>query len=216
MPHTTRAAAVMLSFLLTSVAVAPVYAASLRASDVAPVMSTRTGSSQLRLRNISQVANPAVASRVAQDPQNGGASSASAGNGTAVVAQDPSAPSIETIELGEVTGTVCDCGEILAPVLPGGGGFPLFPLFALGAIPLAFVDFGGEESDTAIETPISLPTPTPAMPTPSPSPAPVPEPATLLLLGSGLAALAARARRRRRREGVDESALAPYAAGMEV
>lgn len=219
MRYATRPAALMLGFLLTSVAVAPVHAANLRANDVAPTISTRTGSAQLRLRNITQTSNSVVSKRVTQDPQNGGAPAASGStNGaTASAAQDPSAPTIETIELGEVTGTICDCGEILAPIIPGGGGFPLFPLFALGAIPLAFIDFGGDEERTTVENPAPpVPTPTPTLPTPTPSPAPVPEPATLLLLGSGLAAVGARVRRRRRSEGIDGTAVASHAAGGDV
>lgn len=91
---------------------------------------------------------------------------------------------VETIELGEVDGTLCDCGEI--PGI-GGGGFPLWPLLGFAGIPLFFIP---EDNP-----PGSTPTPTP--PPDTPPPPQVPEPATLLLFGSGLAALGAGARRRR-------------------
>ncbi len=89
---------------------------------------------------------------------------------------------VETVDLGDVTGTVCDCGEI--PVPPVRGGFPLWPLLALAGIPLAFLP---GDDDEIIPPPIDTPPPA------------IPEPATILLLGTSLMALGAGARRRSRK-----------------
>jgi hypothetical protein len=138
---------------------------------------------------------PESVATVAQDAKAGGTS-----EGAATAAPNTSAPltgpeagtqdqqtTVETIELGEVDGTLCDCGEIKIP----GGGFPLWPLLGFAGVPLFFIP--GDD-----DTPPNTPTPTPTQPPPtSPPPAPIPEPATLLLFGTGLAAIGAGARRRR-------------------
>lgn len=192
MHRAIRPAALMLSLFL--VAAVPAHAEGLRAGDVAQVLVNSGGSTHLRLRAVSQTSNLVVSGTVAaQDPASaqtvGGTTQTTDSSAQGTISQDPSAPNIETIELGDVTGTVCDCGEILGPVIPGKG-FPLYPLFALGAIPLAFLNFGDDNPN--FEQPGTTPTP------------PVPEPATLLLLGSGLAAVGAGARRRRRANQAQE------------
>ncbi|MGH9944102.1 MAG: PEP-CTERM sorting domain-containing protein [Pyrinomonadaceae bacterium] len=100
---------------------------------------------------------------------------------------------VETIEVGEVTGTVCDCGEILLPPV-GGGGFPLWPLLGLAAVPFFFIN--GDDDGGPPEGARLFPTATPPPATPQPPPQ-VPEPTTILLFGSGLLALGAERRRRR-------------------
>ncbi len=94
---------------------------------------------------------------------------------------------VETIDEGEVEGTICDCGEIYMA-----GGFPKWPFLFLAAVPLAFIHTCDD-----CDTPSSTPTPTPpSTPTPTPTPPGVPEPASLFLLGTGLAAAAAGLKRR--------------------
>lgn len=94
---------------------------------------------------------------------------------------------VVTVDLGDVTGTVCDCGEIAPTDAPGtgssGGGFPRLPLLAFAAAPGPICLF------------TNLCSPEPPPPPPPPPPA-VPEPLTLLTFATGLGAFAALRRRR--------------------
>jgi len=125
---------------------------------------------------------------------------------------------VETVDLGDVTGTVCDCGEIPLPAKIPGGGFPWWTLAGVPLICVSGICFGDDD-----DTPRPNPTPpTPTQFTNRPNPTlfnfpttPVPEPTSLFLFGSGLLAAAGAARRRygRRRE---EEELNPSATTEEV
>ena len=95
-------------------------------------------------------------------------------------------PTVETVNLGDVTGTVCDCGEI--PPAPDGAGaasgagegFPKMPLLAMAALPGIPFLIKQTPRRTTVTTTTS----------------PVPEPLTLATLAAGLATLAALRKRR--------------------
>ena len=98
---------------------------------------------------------------------------------------------IQTIDLGDVTGTVCDCGEIPASPLPKAGAFPWWTLAGIPLICVSGICAGGGD-EPGKPTPNVTPTP--------PISTPVPEPISLFLFGSGLLAVGAGARRRRMRK----------------
>lgn len=137
------------------------------------------------------------------DPAAGGAQTVTSGAAEPSLSQTGGGGQVETIDLGDVTGTVCDCGEI--PPLPGARRG--FPWWLLGGVPLICVSgicFDTPDEECIINCgPNGTPTPTP---TPE---VPIPEPATLLLFGSGLLALGARARRRFGRKEFDAGTAAP-------
>jgi len=118
--------------------------------------------------------------------QSGGAQTSQSGSvQTPQGASGATGSQVQTVDFGDVTGTVCDCGEI-APAgeaaAAAKGGFPKFPLLALAVLP-GIACCGGS----------SQPPPTP----PNTPETPVPEPLTLATLAAGLSALAGLRSRRR-------------------
>ena len=180
--------ATILSVLLLAFVASPAQAGPVAYAEVVHVMGNlRSGgqSQDLRLRNFSQEGSTHVnGAETAAGKSSADASTALISEPTSLIStsdgsQEGQQGSIEVIQEGDVTGTVCDCGEFIIP----GGGFPKW--LALGAIPLVcvLVDCSPDEP------------PPPCCDEPPPPPQ-IPEPATIFLLGSGLAALGAKARRR--------------------
>jgi hypothetical protein len=169
-------------------AATPAQAGPVAFSEVVHVMgNVRSGgqSQELRLRSISQEGStPVNGALISASKTSADASTETASEPTSLISTTPGMQegqegSIEVVQEGDVTGTVCDCGEIFIP----GGGFPKW--LALGGIPLVcvLVDCAPDDNPPC-EGPECEPPPQ------------IPEPATIFLLGSGLAALGAKARRR--------------------
>lgn len=179
--------ATILSVLVLAFVALPAQAGPVSYSDVAHVMGNlRSGgqSQELRLRSISQEGNtPVNGALVSASKSSTDTSSASTSEPTSLVStlQEGQQGNVEVIQEGDVTGTVCDCGEFIIP----GGGFPKWLL--LGGVPLVCV-----LADCTTDEPICEEECCDG----NCNPPEIPEPATIFLLGSGLAALGAKARRR--------------------
>lgn len=179
-------------FFLTAV---PTLAEPVTINQVVQTLNASQGVPDLRLNSlVTQVTDQKGTQQTGPRTDNGsgtqgGTKTDSIITGVTVTAQGQQV-GVETIANGDVEGTICDCGDFIIPE-----GFPKWPFFFLGAIPLAFIDHCNN-CDTPSSNPTPTPTPTPpSTPTPTPTPQ-VPEPTSLLLFGTGLAAAGAGLRRR--------------------
>jgi hypothetical protein len=193
-------AATILSVLLLVFAASPAQAGPVAFSEVVHVMgNVQNGgqSQELRLRSISQ--------QEGSTPVNGSVVSSNKSSSAADTSSDPKSlistatggqegqqqGNVEVVEEGDVTGTVCDCGEIFIP----GGGFPAW--LALGGVPLVcvLVDCTPNHKEECVGPDCN----------PCVNCTTVPEPATVFLLGSGLVAVGAKVRRRFSKSKTDEA-----------
>lgn len=198
-----RIAATLLSTLFLAVLAAlPAQAGPVRYGDVVQTIGgTERGgqSSVLRLRSVQQqegsVSN-------AQEQQQGGTQKQSTAVATAqptpqepasiiptvaTTQQEGQQGRVETVDEGDIAGTVCDCGEITIP-----GGWPKWPLLALGVVPCLVADCFPDHSCPPGDARCTVCTTCECTGT---CPKTVPEPTSLLLLGSGMIVLGTGARR---------------------
>ncbi len=192
--------ATILSVLLLAIAAAsPAQAGPVAYSDVVHVMGSLQAGGQsleLRLRSVMQegstpVGGGLVAStgKSSSDDPNGAGSSSGSLISTATGIQEGQQGNVEVIEEGDVTGTVCDCGEIIVP-----GGWPKWPLAFIPAAICLVPDLCTTEDHKCVPG-------SPECPNVCTNCTTIPEPASIFLLGSGLSALGAAVRRRYKLRG---------------
>jgi hypothetical protein len=177
--HAIRRITAILSILLLSSL--PTHAAPIGIREVVQVFSNYQTPPDLRIGNTAQISQTATTSQRKPGVDQAPATSDTYPLDGTIINSDPNA--VAVIDLGEIEGTVCDCGDISVPV----AGFPKWPLLFLAGIPFLFLP----HCDNC-DTPESFPTPTPP-------PTHTPEPASMLLFGSSLIALGAGLRRRNKR-----------------
>ncbi|MGA9994129.1 MAG: PEP-CTERM sorting domain-containing protein [Pyrinomonadaceae bacterium] len=198
-----RIAATLLSTLFVAIFLAalPAKAGPVRYGDVVQTIGGYQSGGQssiLRLRSVQQQESSATT----QEQQQGGTQKQSTTVATTQTApQEPTSiiptvattqqegqqGAVETIDQGDIAGTVCDCGEITIP-----GGWPKWPLLALGVVPCLVVDCFPDKNCPPGDPRCTVCTTCECTGT---CPKTVPEPTSLLLLGSGMIVLGTGARR---------------------
>ena len=200
----------MLGVLL--VAAAPANAGTITLGDMVRTVGANgqlRPASEVRLRLGARAGSDAAQSGQTQsgttssnpDQQQAPGSQPATSTGSTPSTSDPtlsqSGGQVETVDLGDVTGTVCDCGEIPPIEIPrAAAGFPWWTLAGIPLICVSGICTG--DDDTPPNTPPGPPTPPPPG---------VPEPMSLLLFGSGLLAVGAGARRRHGRRRLEAETL---------
>lgn len=202
-----RIAATFLSTLFVVVlATLPAKAGPVRYGDVVQTIGGTEKGGQvtvLRLRSVQQQESSATAQQQEQQQQQGGTQKQSTAVATtqtnpqeptsiiptvATTQQEGQQGNVETVDQGDIAGTVCDCGEITIP-----GGWPKWPLLALGVVPCLVVDcFPNNHNCPPGDAQC---TPCTTCECTGTCPKTVPEPTSLLLLGSGMIVLGTGARR---------------------
>ena len=178
----------------------PTKAGPVVVSDVVQILRNYQNPPDLQVRSVLQ--NSMAVSTEVRSTVPSNASTASDSDsllGSVALANPNPDVALETIDAGDIEGTVCDCGEI--PV--EAGGLPWWPVLFLAAVPFFFTN--KDDCDDCVKPDTTpLPQQPPGELTAFSIPETVPEPASLFLFGAGLAAVGAGLRRRKAKAKLTE------------